>query len=118
MIRSYLAVLGLAAMAAPAVAACPNDPPTHTRNAVIVDGAGAVRMVVIPTDDCELDEATFNPAGLSQIRVAVGGSPIVEAARASSLMSTSLSASASVSLSTALSGSASVAAGVSSSLAQ
>ena len=41
----------------------------HTLDAVIVDADGAVHMVVVPDDDRELDDPSFNPDGYTQIRV-------------------------------------------------
>jgi hypothetical protein len=55
----------------------------HTVDAVIHDGTGILWMIVIPDDDRQLDDPSFNPPGGVQIRVphspVPGADPIITA---------------------------------------
>jgi hypothetical protein len=55
----------------------------HTVDAVVHDGNGVLWMIVIPDDDSQLDDPSFNPPGGVQIRVphsrVPGADPIIVA---------------------------------------
>lgn len=41
----------------------------HTEDAVIVNAAGEVQMIVIPDDNSQLGDPAYNPAGLTHLRI-------------------------------------------------
>lgn len=52
----------------------------HTLNAVCFDDAGNIAMIVIPSDDAQLDDPSFNPTGLTQLRISAAPADIAQAA--------------------------------------
>lgn len=55
----------------------------HTVDAIVHDGTGILWMIVIPEDDSELDDPSFNPPGGVQLRVphspVPGADPVIVA---------------------------------------
>lgn len=45
----------------------------HTQDAIVYGPGGILWMIVIPTDDSELDDPAFNPPGATQLRVPLLG---------------------------------------------